>query len=86
MSIWSKIFGGKKRGADPLDTSCRKCKKPMGPGGLRGSVMMSGDDLFKLMEERAVYACKSCGAPFCMGCMAKLKVKPCPVCKMSLGW
>jgi len=86
VSILSKIFGRGKAGIDPLDTSCHKCKKPIGPGGLRGNVMINGDDLFKLMEERAVHACKSCDAPFCMGCMAKLKVNPCPVCKMPLGW
>jgi hypothetical protein len=71
---------------DPLDTSCRRCNKPIGPGGLRGGVAITGDDLFKLMEERSVYRCKSCGEPFCMDCMAKLKAKPCPVCKAALGW
>lgn len=73
-------------GRDPLDSNCRECHKPLGPGGMRGSVVMSGGDLFKMMEEHAVYACKSCGAPFCMECMVKLKIKPCPVCKMVLGW
>ena len=84
MSIWKKLFGGQKR--DPLDTNCYECHKPLGPGGRRGAAVMSGTDFMSLMEERAVYACKSCGTPFCMDCMSKLMKNPCPACKKKLGW
>jgi hypothetical protein len=86
--FWSRFFGRKTSSTDPLDTNCRKCRKAIGPGGLRGSVMMTGARALALMEERAVYACKSCGAPFCAGCMADLKKenRQCPACKMALGW
>lgn len=79
------------RSPDPLDTECWLCGKTIGPGGLRGPMMMRGDDLFKLMEARATYRCKQCGTPFCMACMAKLKGTsgipiPCPACGNGHGW
>jgi len=78
-------LGGEKS-RDPLDTNCRKCNKPLGPGGRRGMAIMKGSDFMSLIAERAVYACQSCGTPFCLDCMSALKANPCPVCKQSLGW
>jgi|SRR5579872_2327880 len=81
------LFGRKTQDStDPLDTNCRRCKKQIGPGGMRGTALISGDALMELMETRAVYRCKSCGTPFCLGCMAELKANPCPSCRKSLGW
>jgi hypothetical protein len=85
-SVSPKTVAPQSGKSDPLDTSCRRCKKLIGPGGLRGPMVMMGGDMLKLMEDRAVYGCKTCGAPFCMNCMAEIRAQPCLVCHKPHGW
>ena len=70
---------------DEAITKCEKCAKPLGFRSLtRGTGMVArGEGLNQLMEHKS-FACKSCGKPFCMQCMSRLKT--CPACRRLTGW
>ncbi|MEW6335783.1 MAG: hypothetical protein ACOY3Y_12600 [Acidobacteriota bacterium] len=66
--------------------TCAKCRKSVSepPGGAARVLFGPAIDLSASLE----YPCKSCGAVFCIDCMAALKKTGgiCPVCGRPIGW
>ena len=67
-------------------STCRKCGRSL---KAMQSGVYGGSSLFDSLSNTP-YNCKSCGAPFCVDCMTKLRkasgAGTCPVCGGDIGW
>lgn len=80
MGIFDKVFGGSGGGSSGI--RCHKCGKRLSnpAGGVyTGSGVVSA-------ISASPYECKSCGTPFCVDCMARLRKGACPKCGNNIGW
>ena len=64
----------------PRCSKCGKALQEMSMGFYLGSDIISA-------VGSSPYPCKSCGTPYCVDCMARLRIRGvCPRCSGSLGW
>jgi hypothetical protein len=66
---------------------CRVCGRSLKP--MQSGVYAGGSGFFDMLSD-VPYNCKSCGAPFCVDCMTKLRKGSgsgaCPKCGGDIGW